>query len=96
MWLVQIFLPLEADTGGAFCNVKEELTKRFGGLTAYNRAPAEGLWRNGNKKEKDEIVIVEVMTDELDHEWWRDFRKRLERRLHQDELVVRAQQLERL
>jgi len=59
MWLVQIFLPLEADTGGAFCNVKEELTKRFGGLTAYNRAPAEGLWRNGNKKEKDEIVIVE-------------------------------------
>jgi hypothetical protein len=96
MWLLQIFLPLGADSGGAFGDIKEELSARFGGVTAYNRAPAEGLWRVGRKEEKDDIVIVEVMADDLDRDWWHAFRRRVERRLNQEELVVRAQAIERL
>jgi len=96
MWLVQIFFPLGAGSAEALRDIKEELSARFGGVTAYSRAPAEGIWRDGDTKEKDDVVIVEVMADELDRGWWHDLRARLERRLDQDELVVRAQGIERL
>jgi len=36
------------------------------------------------------------MVDDLDRDWWRDFRMRLERRLDQDELIVRAHAIEKL
>ncbi len=77
-------------------DLEEELSNRFGGLTAYSRAPAEGIWREGNTREKDDIVIVEVMADDLDPDWWRELRSRLERQLNQRELVVRAQAIEKL
>jgi len=96
MWLVQIFVPLGAGSGDTLRDVKEDLSARFGGVTAYSRAPAEGLWRDGNAKEKDDIIIVEVMVDDLDRDWWHDFRTRLERRLDQEELVVRAHGIEKL
>jgi hypothetical protein len=96
MWLVQIFVPVSKESDEAFPDIKEQLSTRFGGVTAYSRAPAEGIWREGKTKEKDDIVIVEVMTDDLDRDWWHGFRKRLERRLNQDELVVRVQAIERL
>jgi hypothetical protein len=96
MWLVQIFVPVVANSDSILRDIKEELTNRFGGLTAYSHAPAEGIWRDGDTKEKDDIVIVEVMADDLDRAWWRDFRCRLERQLAQEEIVVRAQVLEKL
>jgi len=96
MWLVQIFLPLPAGSQDVLRDIKKELTDRFGGITAYSRAPAEGIWRDGNTKEKDDIVILEVMADELDRDWWHEFRARLESWLDQKELVVRAHGIERL
>jgi hypothetical protein len=65
-------------------------------LAASPPTAAEGLWRDGNAKEKDDIIIVEVMVDDLDRDWWHDFRTRLERRLDQEELVVRAHGIEKL
>jgi hypothetical protein len=41
-------------------------------------------------------VVYEVMTEALDHGWWRRFREALERQFAQDELVIRAQIVERL
>jgi hypothetical protein len=35
-------------------------------------------------------VIFEVMTDDLDRVWWSGFRKDLERRFRQENVVVRA------
>jgi len=96
MWLVQVFLPVSAGSGDMLRDLKEELTSCFGGLTAHSRAPAEGIWRNGDRKEEDEIIILEVMADDLDREWWRGLRTRLERALNQEEVVVRAQAIERL
>lgn len=47
--------------------VRQELTERFGGLTVYRRAPAEGLWKqDDNRTSLDDIVIFEVMASELD------------------------------
>ena len=71
MHLFQILLP-RADNSGTpfsrsqFDRLKEELARRFDGVTAYLQAPAEGLWRQGEESSFDEIVIFEVMTEELD------------------------------
>ena len=68
----------------------------FGGLTAYTRAPAEGLWNSGSTVKRDDIVVVEVMVDSLDRTWWKDYRRELEQEFCQDEIVLRAQAYEHL
>ena len=102
--LVQLLLPL-TDNGGRpfpgahYAAVRDELTERFGGLTAYSRSPAEGLWDGDDgagRPARDDIVVYEVMVDALDRAWWAGFRADLERRFAQDEIVVRAQPAERL
>ena len=102
MHLVQLLLPVYDNAGRPFpaahyAAVRDELTERFGGLTAYTRAPAEGLWSDGARPPtRDDIVVYEVMVEALDRAWWEDFRASLERRFSQQELVVRAQPVERL
>ena len=96
MHLVQILLPVYDNAGEAFgeelyTKVRSELTERFGGLTAFTRAPAQGLWKSEGKTTHDEIVVFEVMASAIDAEWWRDYRKALERAFRQDTIVIRAQ-----
>ncbi|HYW15527.1 MAG TPA: hypothetical protein VE891_05165 [Allosphingosinicella sp.] len=77
--------------------VRDELVEHFGGVTAFTRSPAEGLWKDGEgEADRDEIVILEVMADWLDRGWWRTYRAGLERRFRQDEIVVRAREVELL
>jgi hypothetical protein len=100
--LVQLLLPLYDNDGRAFppahyAAVRTTLTDRFNGLTAYTRAPAQGLWSESDGPPKrDDIVVYEVMTDTLDRAWWAEFRRSLERRFAQEELVVRALAVERV
>ena len=100
--LVQLLIPLRDNRGSSFpashyAALREELATRFGGITAYTRAPAEGTWdADGRSRDTDDIVIYEVMVDRLDRDWWSAFRRSLEARFEQDELVIRAQQIERL
>jgi len=102
MYLVQMLLPLYDPAGGRFPHthfsaVREELTRQFGGMTAYLRSPAEGTWREpGGSIDRDEMVMCEVMVGELDRAWWSAYRKELEQRFKQEELVVRASALEKL
>ncbi len=104
MHLVQILLPLYDPAAQAFPQpmfrtVREELMERFGGLTAYTRAPAKGLWKEDDEAPvaKDDIVVYEVMADEpLDRAWWSGYRKSLEQRFEQAALVIRAQRIELL
>ena len=101
-YLVQLLLPLYDNAGtrfprSHFAEVREELIARFGGLTMFSRAPAEGLWKEpGEAAAHDDIVVYEVMTSELDREWWADWRRTLERRFAQDELIIRAHRVTRL
>jgi hypothetical protein len=102
MYVVEILLPVADNDGGRFpaelwSELRQELVDRFGGLTAFTRSPAEGLWDEGEgPPSRDEIVIFEVMADSLDRRWWQAFRRRLERNFRQEEIVVRAQEAERL
>jgi hypothetical protein len=76
--------------------VQAELCERFGGLTAYSRAPAKGIWAHDGERQKDDIVTVEVMADKLDENWWREFRARLEKLFGQEELIIRAHEIGKL
>ena len=80
-----------------FAKTRAELTEHFGGLTAYARAPARGLWKTDDGQvARDDIVIFEVLVESLDREWWRDYRAALEARFAQEVLVVRALPIESL
>ena len=101
MQLIQLLLPLADNDGAPFPPgllraIQAELTEKFGGVTAYSRAPAKGVWQTGEGKQRDDIVILEVMAAELDRDWWRDFRKRLEKDLRQEAVIVRAQAMDLL
>lgn len=99
MHLVQIILPLYDNEGrkidaALYRDVKELLVQRFGGVTAFTRAPAEGLWQQGDRVQKDEVLLYEVMVESLDPAWWTRWRQELEARFGQQELVVRAHPIE--
>jgi hypothetical protein len=95
MHLVEILLPLHDNSGDSFesekyAEVRQNLTERFGGLTAFTRSPAQGTTTENGKPVHDEIVVFEVMTEALDAYWWRSYRLRLEREFRQDQIVIRA------
>jgi hypothetical protein len=88
-------LPLNDNNGRPFdaekyVAVREHLTERFGGLTAFSRSPAQGTTSDGGKTVHDEIIVFEVMAETLDASWWKSYRLQLERDFRQDEIVVRA------
>jgi hypothetical protein len=100
MNLVQLFLPLRDNSGQPFsrerfATVAAEVTERFGGMTAYARSPAIGLWKEGGEEptKRDELVVYEVMIDELDVEWWHRYRLSLEERFGQESIVVRSHEI---
>jgi hypothetical protein len=93
--LVQLLLPLRDNRGepfprAAFDAVMQELTDRFGGVTGYLRSPAAGLWADGDAVDRDQMVMLEVMCEAAEPEWWRGFRESLERRFRQERIMVRA------
>lgn len=102
MYLVELFLPLRDNDGAAFPKAlydttRTELAERHGGVTAFTRAPATGLWEDDEGSvQRDEVVLFEVMVEHVDHGWWRGYRESLEARFRQDEVLVRATRVERL
>lgn len=95
-YIIQIFLPFSPDTQPRFDGVRAELTDRFGGVTFYRNSPAEGLWKDDGKVERDIMVVAEVMVETVDDAWWRSYRLGLEQHFEQDEIVVRALETRRL
>jgi hypothetical protein len=96
MNLVQLFLPLRDNAGAAFPpdlfrKVRAELTEAFGGVTAYQRAPATGLWEDAaDEVQRDDLVLFEVMVESLDRTWWKDYSAHLAERFRQQEVLVRT------
>ena len=100
MHLVQILLPIQARDGSPlpnamFTRVRVELTEKFGGVTAYSRSPATGLWKNDDETiERDQVIMVEVVVEVFDREWWMAYREQLEQRFGQEEVHARALAME--
>jgi hypothetical protein len=100
-YLVQILLPIR-DNGGrpyapdVLAGISKALTHQFGGVTAYSRAPAKGVWMNSDHVKHDDVIALEVMVEKLDRDWWTAFRNSLEKNLAQQEIVIRAHAIEKL
>ena len=94
--VVQLLLPLRDNDGApfeaaVFTRIRTALTERFGGVTAYSRAPAQGAWKeDSGGVVRDDVVIYEVVVDTLDEEWWRAYGAELRRIFRQEEMMIRA------
>jgi hypothetical protein len=96
MYLVEILLPADKQFAPGRRALAHELADRFGGLTAFNRSPAKGLFQQHRRKIEDDIIIFEIQTDALEKDWWAALRVRLESDFQQDEILMRATAVERL
>lgn len=101
MHLIEILLPLRDNEGRAFSaekfsRIRQTLAERFGGVTAFMRAPAHGIDHDGGQLRQDDIVIIEVMTSSLETDWWGAYRQQLEADFAQDEIVIRASAITKL
>ncbi|WP_415844703.1 hypothetical protein ACMYUJ_17505 [Stutzerimonas zhaodongensis] len=100
MYLIQLLLPLYDNDGeplpkSLFAEVRDELVQQFGGLTAYSRAPARGLWcEDDDETVRDDLIIHEVMAEAIDRTWWAAYRASLEARLRQEQIMIRAHRVE--
>lgn len=88
-------LPEGLNARGWPCGI--ELTAACEVAGHENRAPATGLWEApSGETVRDQVVVYEVMVEVLDAEWWGVLRVVLEARFAQQELVLRAQAIQRL
>lgn len=95
MVLVQLLLPVvdgpAGDAATLLAQTRRELVEQFNGVTAYVRSPARGLWTSPDgRTEADDVVMVEVVTDRFDRQWWRRYTDSLAQRFEQQEIHVRA------
>jgi hypothetical protein len=95
MFLIQLLVPTKGPDSAALdaqiAQTRTELTEQFGGVTAYERAPAKGAWLAPEGTiHRDELVTVEVVANVFDRSWWQGYRAKLEERFAQREIHVRA------
>jgi hypothetical protein len=96
MHLVETFLPADPRLSSKRRALCRELAERFGGLTAFTRAPAKGLFADAGQQIEDDIVILEIMTDVLEDAWWTALRVRLEDDFQQEQILIRAAGVKKL
>ncbi|MCO6406533.1 hypothetical protein GTW10_23995, partial [Aurantimonas endophytica] len=94
MQIVEVFLPLDTGRGTPvepeiIEEIIDGLADRFGGATAFTRAPADGLWKQDAAIQKDRIIVIEIMVDEIEDAWWKDYRAQLEAVFEQEEVLIR-------
>ena len=96
MVLVQLLLPTsgaaQADGMAPLDQTRRELAERFQGVTAYcSQSPAKG-WSTApdGRTERDDVVMVEVVTETFDRAWWSGYAATLAVRFDQERIHVRA------
>lgn len=95
MHIIEVFLPLDTGKGVPVPRETIEglvagLADRFGGATAFTREPAKGLWKSPTTIQADRIIIVEVVVETVDAEWWKTYKSRLEKEFDQDQVMIRV------
>ena len=95
MMCIQILLPVLDKRGHPrayrlFEDVQNELTTKFGGVTAFINTTAQGRWTNNRRTVHDDIVVIEVMVKRINRAWWHRYKLSLEERFEQETIVIRA------
>ena len=102
MVLIQLLLPITAahpqsGDANALTKTAQELVDAFGGLTAYTRSPAKGVWSSAaGAQDEDDVVMIEVVTERFDRVWWKAYAASLAARFAQDTIHVRSMPVELL
>ena len=64
---IEIYLPLDYNDGepipvSKFVSLQDELLKRFGGVTSFQRQfPLQGAWHSGTEIYYDDVVVFSAM-----------------------------------
>ncbi|MBZ9998200.1 hypothetical protein LB569_30800 [Mesorhizobium sp. BH1-1-4] len=75
-------------------HLQEQLTEKFGGVTAYTRSPASGTWNDeAGATRHDEVVLFEIMAETLDAAFWQTLKGKLADQFEQDDVIVRATEI---
>ena len=101
MYLIQLLLPLHDNEKRPipvehFNNLRTDLTRRFGGVTAFVRAPATGLWEEDEEINRDEVVMFEIIAESFARDWWRAYRTQLQDVFKQKEVLIWATSVEKV
>jgi len=99
MHLIELYLPMNSHDGTpfpsqVFTDIEDQLTEKFGGVTAHKRAPAHGKWQSGGSTDTDSIAIFEVIAETFERSWWKEFQSHLEQQLEQEKLLITAKNIE--
>jgi mRNA-degrading endonuclease YafQ of YafQ-DinJ toxin-antitoxin module len=101
MYLIELLLPLTNNKDKPFKTkyfeqVQHHLTEKFGGLTAFTRNPAEGVWKQdkSSKPTEDEIIIFEVLTPRFSKKWWQDYKEELKTTFQQKDIIIKVMKIE--
>ncbi|MCC7125052.1 MAG: hypothetical protein IT178_09395 [Acidobacteria bacterium] len=99
MHLIQLLLPVKGEqhADGPIAQTRQELVDRFQGVTAYIRAPARGAWVDpAGDEQHDDVVMVEVVVEEFDREWWQRYSRQLAARFDEEAMHIRVMPVELL
>jgi hypothetical protein len=93
----EIYLPSRRRDGGRIPSaeldrIKSELKEVFGGYTAIGAC--EGTWKTNSKESRDDITILRILDDGSADFDMTAFRKRIEKSLEQDRLLISAREIE--
>jgi len=93
----EIYLPSRRRDGGRIPSaeldeIKSELKEVFGGYTAIGTC--EGSWKTNSKESRDDITILRILDDGSAGFDMTAFRKRIEKSLEQDRLLISAREIE--
>jgi len=100
--LIQLLLPLNDSQGtafseGLFKDVQVQLTEKFGGLTVYQRSPAEGYWKDGSSPVVQEAMLVhEVLTGNIDEGFWNHLKSTLCKKFKQEDILITSSRISKI
>ena len=101
MYRIELSLPLLYNDKSPieiekFDITRQELTRKFGGLTStqVNTASAlDGWWVNQGITYQDKIAIFRIDTDTFSNRFWTKYKNLLKRRFRQEEVYITVTQI---
>ena len=94
----EIYLPLKYNDGSDIQlekleEIQQQLIAVFGAMTVSSlSAPFQGTWRYGGVEFVDDIVRIEIITDE-ELRFFKNFKRQLKRTLRQLDILITVQDI---
>jgi len=99
--LVRLFIPVKNQDGNpfkkeCFLHLNKELQEKFGGLTIYSQRLAEGIWKDGQETIVDDLLVYEVVTGVINHDYWENLKTRLKKTFAQQDIMIQVSKIHKI